>query len=265
MNLINGKKIADEILDGLNKEIEETGIKPCLGVILAGDDPASQIYIQKKEEAARRIGAKVNKLALSQDASEEDILKVVEMFNQNEEINGILVQLPLPEGISREKVIQSIELKKDVDGFLEKSRFESPFILAIQKALEATGEEIRNKKAIALVNSDIFGEKLKSKLNIDYQVGFTEDLKEFDIIITALGQPEIVKGSMIEDNCILIDGGISKKNGKITGDVDKESVRGKVSWLSPVPGGLGPLTVAFLLKNLVLAAVSRGLFIKDVP
>ena len=165
--------------------------------------------------------------------------------------------MPLPKHVSSDKIIQAINPKKDVDGFLLKSKFDSPFVLAIQKAINATGEDLNNKKIIALVNSDAFGKIVKRIIKADYLIGFIKDyindLKKADVIITALGQPNIIKSSMIKQNVILIDGGISKKNGRIVGDVDKKSVKEKAKWLSPVPGGIGPMTIAFLLKNVVLS------------
>jgi len=260
MNLIDGKKIADGILEELKKEIEEKKLKLCLGLILVGDNPASQLYVRKKEEAAQEIGIEIKKKILPQDVSEEEILKVINQFNQDDQVSGILVQMPLPKGINSDKIIKAINSEKDVDGFLPESKFDSPFILAIEQALKSTGEDLDNKKSIALVNSEIFGQSLvnffKNKgLTISIEVGPLQrsdlELGSADVIITALGQPEVIKSSMIKHGVILIDGGISKKNGKIVGDIDRESVQGKSSWLSPVPGGLGPLTVAFLLKNLI--------------
>jgi len=142
---------------------------------------------------------------------------------------------------------------------LLESKFNSPFILAIYEAIKATKENLKDKKIIALVNSDVFGGKLMQFFNkenltlwvVPDKLGDLPQLKEFDILITALGQPEIIKGNMIKNGAILIDGGISKKNGKIIGDIDMESVKNKAKWLSPVPGGLGPLTVAFLLRNVI--------------
>jgi len=251
MNLINGKKISEEILEELKKEIQKRSIKPCLGVILVGDDKASHIYVNKKEESAERIGIKIKKYVLDKDVSEKEILETINILNLDNQVNGILIQLPLPQHISSETIIKAINPEKDVDGFLSESKFDSPFILAIERALNEAGG-IENKKVVALVNSEIFGQALKLRFNIEYQTQIN-DLSQFDVIITALGQSEVIKESMIKSGVILIDGGISKKNGKIVGDVDRESVRNKVSWLSPVPGGLGPMTVSFLLKNVVLA------------
>ena len=270
MKIINGRKIADGILEELKKQIQEKAIKPCLGVVLVGNNPASHLYVNKKEEAAQKVGIEIKKKVLSQDVSEEDILRVINQFNQDNQINGILVQMPLPRGINSDKIIKAIDLEKDVDGFLPESKFDSPFILAIEKALKATGENLNNKKAIALVNSDVFGKRLvkffsKRELELKYVIlsqqakdlnGIDSSLmlrmtRDADIIITALGKPGIIKANMIKQDAILIDGGISKKNGKILGDIDKESIKEKAKWLSPVPRGLGPITVAFLLKNLI--------------
>jgi methylenetetrahydrofolate dehydrogenase (NADP+)/methenyltetrahydrofolate cyclohydrolase len=267
VKIIDGKKIADGILAKLKEKIKKDSLKPCLAVILVGDNPASRLYVQRKEEAAQRIGIEVKKYLLPKKVSEEEILKIIDSLNQDKEVDGILIQMPLPKGISPDRIIRAINPEKDVDGFLEESEFDSPFILAIWQALEATGEDLKNKKAIALVNSDVFGERLcrflkRKELKAEYFLGaqLLKDLgvqllkKEANILITVLGQPNFIKGSMIRQGVILIDGGISKKGKRVIGDVDFESVKEKAKWLSPVPGGLGPLTVAFLLKNVVLAA-----------
>ncbi len=251
MKIINGKKIADEILADLEKEIELKKLKPCLAVVLVGDDTASRLYVQKKEQTAQKIGVEMRKHFLSEKVSEKEILDLVDSLNQDKQVNGILIQLPLPNHLAADKIIQAIEPKKDVDGFVRGSQFKSPFILAIDRALQETGQDLIGKEAVLLVNSDTLSQALKSHLR---EIEFIEDLKKADIIITALGQPQIIKGEMIKSGAILIDGGISKQNGKVVGDINRESVKDKAKWLSPVPGGLGPITVAFLLKNVVLAA-----------
>lgn len=248
MKIINGKKIANQILLDLKKQIKLKKNKPCLAIVLVGDDSASHLYVQKKEEAAQKIGIEIRKYIFSRQVSEKEILDLVNSLNQDKQVNGILVQIPLPKNISADKVIQAIKPAKDVDGFVKESQFKSPFILAIERALQETGQDLTNKKVAVLVNSDTFGQALKSQLR---EVEFIKDLREADVIITALGQPNIIKGNMIKQGVILIDGGISKQNGKVVGDIDQEAVKDKAKWLSPVPGGLGPLTVAFLLKNLV--------------
>ncbi len=250
MKIINGKKIADRILLDLKKRIKLKKIEPCLAVVLVGGDSASRLYVRKKEEAARKIGVEIRKHIFSKQVPEKNILNLIDSLNQDRRINGILVQMPLPKNISANEVVQAINPAKDVDGFVKNSQFESPFILAIKQALRETGQNLADKKVALLVNSDIFGQALKSQLK---EVEFVKDLKKADIIITALGQPNIIKGDMIKQGAILIDGGISKQNGKVVGDINQESVKDKAEWLSPVPGGLGPLTVAFLLSNLIKA------------
>ena len=252
MKIINGKKIADRILADLKKEIKKKKLKPSLAVILVGDDPASHLYVQKKEQAAQKIGMEIRKHFLSEEVSEKEILEIIDSLNQDKEINGILVQLPLPKNISADRIIRAIKPTKDVDGFVKNSRFKSPFILSIERALQETSRDLTGKKAVVLVNSDIFSQALKSQLK---KLEFIKDLKKADIIITALGQPDRIKNDMIKEGAILIDGGISKIDGKTVGDIDRESVKEKARWLAPVPGGLGPLTVTFLLKNVVLAAI----------
>jgi methylenetetrahydrofolate dehydrogenase (NADP+)/methenyltetrahydrofolate cyclohydrolase len=265
MKIINGQKIADQILVDLKKKISQKKLQPCLAVILIGPDSASQLYLRKKEQAAQKVDIEIKKHLLSEEVSEKEVLDLINSLNQDDQVDGILIQLPLPSRLAAGKLVQTIKPTKDVDGFIKGSRFESPFILAIWQVLVAAGQELKDKKIIALVNSDVFGQALKSYLKglkFDYLIGFRneflEDLKKADIVITALGRPKVIKGSMIKQGTILIDGGISKVDNKTVGDVDKESVQEKAGWLTPVPGGLGPLTVSFLLKNVVLAAQSEA-------
>jgi len=255
MDLIDGKKIADEILDDLKKEIKKKNIKPCLAVILVGKDPASEAYVDIKKKIAKEIGIEFREITIPEQTSEEEIIKTVKICDQDKKIHGIIVQMPLPKGISSDKVIQVISPNKDVDGFVKGSHFKSPFINAILRVLDEIEEELENKKIIALVNSDIFGKALQTEIKAEYLIGFRDEfidnLKQADIIISALGRPNIIKGNMIKHGVILIDGGISKVDNKVVGDIDRKSVQEKAGWLTPVPGGLGPLTVAFLLKNVV--------------
>ncbi len=261
MKIINGKKIADRILADLKKEIKKKKLKPSLAIILVGDNPSSLLYVQKKEQAAQKIGIEIRKYNLSKQASEKEILKVIDSLNQDKQINGILVQLPLPKNISADRIIRAIKSTKDIDGFTQESKFDSPFILSIQQALKETKENLRSKKIIALVNSDVFGKALyrfffeRELIRIEcIRQGDKKKTKQADVLITALGWPNLINNSRIKEGAILIDGGISKIDGKTVGDIDRESVKEKAKWLAPVPGGLGPLTVAFLLKNVVLAA-----------
>ena len=177
----------------LKEEIDKKKLKPILAVILVGHDSASRLYIQKKEAAAQKIGIEIRKNFLLEQTSEKEILDLIDSLNQNKQIDGILVQMPLPKNISANRVIQAIKPAKDVDGFVKDSQFKPPFILAIDQALKSTKENLKNKKALILVNSDIFAQALKSQLR---ELEFIEDLKKADIIIIALGQPNVIKGDM---------------------------------------------------------------------
>ena len=272
MKIINGRKISNKILFDLEKEIKEKKTKPCLAIILIGNDPASQIYVRLKEKTAQKIGIKIKKYFLSDQTLEKEILDIIKSLNKDNQVNGILVQFPLPKHISSEKIIQAINPEKDVDGFLSVSKFDPPFIMAIWQAIKETKEDLKDKKTIALVNSDIFGRALvsffkKKRVKVEYVIlrakpeeSLTDSslalrmTKDADILITAIGHSHFINGSMIKKGAILIDGGISKKNGKIVGDIDIESVKEKAKWITSTPGGLGPITIALLLKNVVLVS-----------
>lgn len=251
-------------MSGLKKEIQLKKLKPSLAVILVGSDPASQLYIRQKERAAKKIGVKIKKYLLSKDVPEREILGLIESLNQDLQINGILVQMPLPRKLSADRIVKTISPAKDVDGFLPGSKFESPFVFSIWRALQETREDLKGRRAVTLVNSDIFGETLKkffakNGVQLEYIIevlgaGAKAKIKKADILISVLGLSNFIKGSMVKQGVIIIDGGISRKDGKIIGDVNRKDVRGKAGWLSPVPGGVGPMTVAFLLKNVVSAA-----------
>lgn len=259
MKIIDGKKIADNILADLKEQIKLRSYKPILATILVGDNAASRLYISLKERAAKKIGIGFKKYILDASAGEKEILEIIESLNKDDAIQGILVQFPLPNHLVTSKIIKNINLEKDVDGFLPESVFNPPFILAIWEVLESTGENLENKKIVALVNSIIFGNKLKyffkkNGLEINIYKDLTSinnEIREADILITACGCPGFIKSDMIKNGVIILDGGISKQNGKVVGDVDIESVKEKANWLSPVPGGIGPITIAMLLKNIV--------------
>ncbi len=261
MKLINGKRIADELLSELKKRIQHNReIRPCLAVILVGSNPASELYVNIKEKRAKEIGVNFKKINILEQVSDEEIIKVVRSLNQDQAIHGIMLQLPLPRHNSADKIIKEINLIKDIDGLKSESPYVSPFVLAIWQSLQSTHQKLANQKILALVNSRLFGEKLKSffasqDLIVEYLVK-PKDLSlisQADILITALGEPKLIKSSMVKQGVILIDGGVGKKDNQLSGDVDQQNVQDKAAWLTPVPGGVGPLTVFFLLNNLYLA------------
>ena len=259
MKIFNGKKIADGIISDLKKKIKKEKIQPRLAVISVGKNKESELFIRNKKRAAKKVGINVLHLKFKDRVQEETILRKIKELNKSSSVNGIIVQLPLPKRFNVNKIISKVASKKDVDGFKKGSTFSPPLISAILIALKNSAKDLKNKRILALVNSDIFGKNLKKSLKrerikISYSKKKSPKIRSADIIITVLGSANFIKGKMIKDGAILIDAGIKvlDKN-KVVGDIDKKSVKKKASFLTPVPGGIGPLTVALLLKNAYLA------------
>ncbi|MBU2037176.1 bifunctional 5,10-methylenetetrahydrofolate dehydrogenase/5,10-methenyltetrahydrofolate cyclohydrolase [Patescibacteria group bacterium] len=277
MKLFNGKRAADKILKELAGEIKKAKIKPSLAVILISDNEASKLYVKLKKEAGEKIGIKVTEHKFSGQAKEDEIISYIKRLNDDLDVNGIIVQLPLPAVLNADKIIEAIDPAKDVDGFhkanrklLEKGK--GNFIPVLpQVILTVLGAALKNKfsdkKILALVNSEIFGQTLKATLaqagaEIEYLVrntcvvlGAEKEIKMADVVISVCGCPNMIKGESIKEGAVLIDAGATRyHDGKVVGDVDQQSVVSKASFLTPVPGGLGPLTVALLLRNVYLAA-----------
>lgn len=261
----------------IKKEIAKSGKKPQLAVILVGEDEASRLYVKLKKEAAQKIGVEIEEFDFPAVAQEAEILSKIAELNEDEKINGIIVQLPLPAGLDKNKIIGAIDAKKDVDGFHTENQkvfkngnfnFFPVLPLAILTALkDALGNDFKNKKALALVNSETFGRVLKSvlekeKIKTEFLVrnaclilGAEKEIKEADILISVCGCPKMIKADMIKEGAVLIDAGITRyHDGKVAGDMDRESVSLKAGFLTPTPGGIGPLTVALLLQNVFLAS-----------
>jgi len=263
MRIFNGKKIADETLSDLKKKIKKRGFKPKLAVISVGKDLSSELFIRNKKRAAQKIG--INVLYYKLKKIEKEIIERIEKLNSDSSVNGIIVQLPLPKNLNTSKIIGRISSQKDVDGFQKKTPFLSPLISAIQIALKSSTKTLKGKKIVALVRSDFFGRALKfslakEKIKIDYLKNKkTSEVRRADIIISICGCPNLIKGDMIKKGAVLIDVGITiLKDKKIVGDVDRKSVEKKAGFLTPVPGGLGPITVALLLKNVYLSVKKYG-------
>ena len=293
MQLIEGKKIADKILDNLKDEIQASGKKPKLAVLLVGNDSASEIYVNLKKNSAERVGIDFELIRFNEENSEEEIIAKIQELNQNEKVSGMIVQLPLPEKFVTQKIINAIDPKKDVDGFSAQGGSASGghpdnilkpvFPMAIMELIKSTSVDLENKKAMVLANSDIFGKTMKNileenKIMADYVLrkdlkippsppftkgdnlspfskGRTEEgFLDADIIISAVGKAGIIKAEMVKAGAIVIDGGITKIDGKVFGDVDFENVKNKTSFITPVPGGVGPMTIACLLRNVFLAS-----------
>lgn len=274
MELIDGKKIAEKIKDEVATAIHKlNGPRPNLAIILANEREDSKLYVSLKEQEAKLVGIDTHLYRLEDATSENELLGVIDFLNSDETIDGILVQLPLSDIFDTDKVIAAIDPAKDVDGFHKKhpDYIVSPVFASVSRILAEIKYPLVDKKVCILFNSSIFGESLKEILkkegaqvnlcmvgNIDKlseaesQIKYKEieaASQEADILITALGLPHFVKKEMIKPGAVVIDVGITKVNGKVLGDVDFNDVKDIVSYITPVPGGVGPMTIACLFKN----------------
>jgi methylenetetrahydrofolate dehydrogenase (NADP+) / methenyltetrahydrofolate cyclohydrolase len=272
MELLHGKTIANEIMTRLKSEISLYEKKPGLAVILAGDDKASRLYVSLKEKAAAKIGMNFSLFELAENVSEGELLSLIKKLNEDDKVNGVIVQLPLPANFNAEKIISAIMPEKDVDGFHPKNiedflkgkgEIQPVFPQAIAGLIESSGQKVENKKAVIVANSEVFGEIMSEMLrqkgvfasyfmakNISLNLG---KIGQADIVVSAVGSPGLLSGEMIKEGAIIIDGGIEKVGNKVVGDVNPASLEAKNGFLTPVPGGVGPLTIAYLLKNTFLA------------
>ena len=274
--ILDGKEVSRIYREKLKKEIDSyvaQGFrKPGLAVILVGNDPASQVYVSNKRKACEKVGIESFFYHLSEDISEETLLNLVQELNSNPEVDGILVQLPLPRHLNPNLVIETINPDKDVDGFHPKNmgkliaNIGDGFIpctpLGIKMLLQHYGIEIQGKDITVVGAGYIVGKPLSVLfLNMNGTVTtchiYTKDLKKYtlnaEILVSATGVPHLIKEDMVKEGAVVIDVGISKVNGKIVGDVDFEKVKNKASYITPVPGGVGPMTVTALLYNTLKA------------
>ena len=273
MILIDGKKVAAELREELKQEVTELKVKhnkiPGLTVILIGDMAPSQIYVRMKEKAANEVGLKSEVIRYPEAVEEKTVLDKIDELNKDESVSGILVQLPLPKHIDKQKVIESILPSKDVDGFHPmnvgnlSSGYESSVPctpLGCYLLIKKTEPNLSGKKAVVVGRSNLNGKPmtqllLKENCTVTITHSKTKDLKaeclEADIIIAAVGMPELVKGDWVKKDAIVIDVGINKTDKGIVGDVAFDEVSKVAKALTPVPGGVGPMTIACLLKNTI--------------
>lgn len=273
--IIDGKKIASEIQEDTKKEIEELKAKyhqlPCLATVVVGVDEPSEVYVKKRGKTCEEIGIISKMHSLPDDSNERDVLELIEKLNNDEKIHGIIVQLPLPKHIDKRKISEAVSPEKDVDCLnpLNIGRLASGDETvtpctpkAIIVILEKLGIEIKGKNVVVVGRSRIVGRPLALMLiNRDATVTIchtkTKNLKEHtrkaDILIAAAGSPGLIKKSMVKENAVVVDVGINVVNNKIVGDADFENIKNKASFITPVPGGVGPVTVAMLMKSTVEA------------
>lgn len=280
MQLIDGKSLAKKVQTTVASEVEqlkqEKNIVPGLAVILIGDDPASQAYVKMKAKACENVGFYSITHSMPDTISQDEIIATIEMMNDNPRIDGILVQLPLPKHVDTDKILEVIDPKKDVDGFhaynvgrlvtgLESFVACTP--LGVMKMFEEYKIDLEGKDVCVVGASNIVGKPMASLLlNANATVTvthiFTKDLKahtsKADIVVVGVGVPGLIKEDMVKDGAIVIDIGINRiKDGSLVGDVDFENVSPKCSYITPVPGGVGPMTIAMLLSNTLKAAKAR--------
>ncbi len=279
--IIDGKKISQDIKDEVRDEIKEQGISACLAVIIVGEDPASQVYVKNKKTACEYCGIRSLSYELPENTSEKDLTELIEKLNSDDTVDGILVQLPLPKHINEDNIIEAIDPGKDVDGFSRRSvgalsigtdGFVSCTPAGVIELLKRSGVEIAGKECVIMGRSNIVGKPmamlmLRENATVTVVHSKTRHIEEIckraDILIVAIGRPRMITEDYVKDGAVVIDVGIhridpEKNNGKkLCGDVDYEDVEPVASYITPVPGGVGPMTIAMLMKNVLKAAKDR--------
>jgi len=269
MKIINGKEIAKEVRENLKKEIADNKLNPGLAIIMVGNNPASEIYVRNKRKACVEVGIKEKLYQYNSDVSEDEIINTIIKLNNDKNINGIMVQSPLPNHLDEDKIMNYIVPEKDVDGFgisslgylaSNEEKFISATPYGIIKLLEHEKIDVASKNVVIIGRSKIVGRPLAlALLNRDATVTIahsrTKNLKEIsktaDILVVAIGKPNFINNDYIKDGAVVIDVGINRIDGKVVGDVDFESCSKNASYITPVPGGVGPMTIAMLLTNVV--------------
>lgn len=265
--IMDGKAVAGKIRARIKAEVANLKMKPGLAAVLVGKNPASQVYVQIKRKTCDEVGIYSELYKLPEETTEKELLQLIDKLNKSEKIHGILVQLPLPKHISEEKVLEAIALEKDVDGFslVNVGRLASGREAAVPctpkgviRLLEEYSIDLAGKNAVVIGRSNIVGKPtalllLNRNATVTICHSKTADLphytKKADILIAAVGKPKLVTADMVKEGAVVIDVGINRVDGKLAGDVDFEPVSKKAAYITPVPGGVGPMTVAMLIEN----------------
>lgn len=276
MNIIDGKAVSKKVKEDVKVECEQLkakGVTPGLAVIIVGDDPASQVYVHNKEVACEACGFYSVKYALPAETTQEELNALIDKLNKDDKINGILCQLPLPSHLDDKEVINRIDPLKDVDAFhpvnvgaimIGDYNYLPCTPAGVMELIHSTGVDVSGKKAVVMGRSNIVGKPMAMLLlhenaTVEITHSRTQNLaditKEADILVAAIGKAKFVKADMVKDGAVVIDVGMNRdENGKLCGDVDFEDVKDKCSFITPVPGGVGPMTIAMLMKNTLTAA-----------
>ncbi|MCI8546927.1 MAG: bifunctional methylenetetrahydrofolate dehydrogenase/methenyltetrahydrofolate cyclohydrolase FolD [Clostridia bacterium] len=280
MELLKGKEVAQKTREKLKEEVitlKEKGINPKLAVIMVGDDSASQIYVRNKSKVCNEIGIEFDEYLLPEKTQQKELLELIEKLNNDKTINGILLQSPIPKHLDINEAFRTISPEKDVDGFhptnvgklvLGQDTFISCTPFGIMKIFEDYNIDLEGKNAVVIGRSNIVGKPMSQcLLNQNATVtichsrtkNLAEVTKQADVVVAAIGKPCFVTADMVKKDAIVIDVGINRgEDGKIKGDVDFENVKEKASYITPVPGGVGPMTIAMLMTNVVKAAKEQN-------
>lgn len=273
--ILNGKEVSQKIKEGLKKEVEElkkNGIFPKLAVIMVGEDPSSKIYVRNKSIACMEVGIEYEEYLLNDNTTMDELLGLIDKLNKDDSINGILLQSPIPRGLDINEAFKSIDPKKDVDGFnpcnvgklcLGQDSLVSCTPYGIIKLLEEYGINIEGKDAVVVGRSNIVGKPMMQCLlnkNATVTICHSKTIKleratkKADILVVAIGKPKFITADMVKEGAIVVDVGINRgEDGKLCGDVDYDGVSEVASYITPVPGGVGPMTIAMLMNNIVKA------------
>ncbi len=276
MALIDGKAVSLQVKQQVKQECDKLktkGVTPGLAVIIVGDDPASQVYVRNKEKACEECGFYSVKYALDADTTQDELNALIDKLNKDEKINGILCQLPLPNHLDDKEVINRIDPIKDVDAFhpvnvgaimIGDYNFLPCTPAGVMELIHSTGVDVTGKKAVVIGRSNIVGKPMAMLLlheNATVEITHSKTLdlksitKEADILVAAIGRAKFVTADMVKNGAIVIDVGMNRdENGKLCGDVDFENVKDKCSFITPVPGGVGPMTISMLMRNTLTAA-----------
>ena len=284
MNIIDGKAVSKAVRERVaaeTVELKKKGVTPGLAVIIVGEDPASQVYVRNKEKACEEVGFYSEKFALPENTTQEELNALVQKLNEREDINGILCQLPLPKHLDDKEVINLINPIKDVDAFHPENvgaimigdyHFLPCTPAGVMELIHSTGVDVCGKKAVVIGRSNIVGKPMAMLLlhenaTVEITHSRTQNLSEItagaDILVAAIGKAKFVTADMVKEGAVVIDVGMNRdENGKLCGDVDFEGVKDKCAYITPVPGGVGPMTISMLMQNTLTAAkIQNG--IKD--
>lgn len=279
-NIISGKEVSLKVKGEVREkalELKKKGIEIGLAVVIVGDNPASRVYVNSKKKACEEVGFNSYEYALPEETTQQELLDLVDVLNKDEKVNGILVQLPLPKHIDENAVINAISPDKDVDAFhpfnvgkimIGEYAFLPCTPAGIMELIDSTGVEIAGKSCVVIGRSNIVGKPMSMLLlhrsgTVTICHSKTKNLKEIcsnaDILVAAVGRPNFVTGDMVKEGAVVIDVGINRmEDGKLCGDVNFAEAEKKASYITPVPGGVGPMTIAMLMKNTLTSAMIKN-------